>query len=106
RGVLAFSRADRLRRKDVQVQGHGPRPGRVEPAVRNRCNAILPGFNGGTWNGYCAVGRPFSWSAQLRQQDLERGAVLVHELRKVRANRQLVSAPCGAGSSSGGTLSS
>src|SRR5258708_4345179 len=77
-------RSDRERRENVQVQRDGTRSGGVEPAVRNGCDAILPGVDGGAGDGHRTVRGQADKRAEFCEQDLECGAVFVRESGQVR----------------------
>src|SRR5260221_2581133 len=67
RGVLALAGAHGERREDVEVQGHGTRPGGAESAIRDRCDAILPGVYGRALDGHWTVVRPAGERAEFRE---------------------------------------
>ena len=79
RCVSAFAGAHGQRRENVQVQRHGARSRCLESAVRDRCDAFLPGVDGRAGDGHHSVRRSAAVARSFCKQDLERGALSVHE---------------------------
>ena len=65
--------------KMSKSKGTGLDPVALNRAVRDGCDAVLPGVDGGAGDGHCAVGRPVAGGAVVCEQDLECGAIFVCE---------------------------
>src|ERR1700722_16843294 len=77
--VFAFAGAHGGRREDVEDQGHWGGSLAVDAAIRNGRVALHAGEHGGAGDGHRADRGPDPGRARVREQDLERGAVFVHE---------------------------
>ena len=78
-GLPAFAGAQRRRPEDVQVQGHRDRSRRDERKIRDRRDALHAGEHGRARDRHRPVRRSHPELSRVCQQDLERGAIRVHE---------------------------
>ena len=71
--------ARRRRRENVEDQGERDQSARHHRALWDGCDAVYSGGDGGAGDGHCVFREPDGWVSGVRQQDLECGAVHVHE---------------------------
>ncbi len=65
--------------EDVEDEGERARSDRSDRAVRDGRDAVYAGGDGGSGDGHCVQRKPDGGISEFRQQDLECGAVDVHE---------------------------
>ena len=65
--------------EDVEDQGERDRSAGGDRAVRDGCDALHAGGHGGAGDGHCVQREPHGRLSGVRQQDLECGALHVHE---------------------------
>ena len=87
RGLHSRPGPRRQPRKDVQDQGQRRRPHRDRQAVRDRCGALHAGLDGLARHRHRLQRGPHRGLPRLRQQDLERRALPLHERGPRRGDR-------------------
>ena len=87
RCVYSWADSRRGPPEDVEDQRQRDRSDRSGGEIRHGCGAVHAGGDGLAGHGYCSERRPHRRVSRLCEQDLERGAVYLHERRAGSAVR-------------------